>query len=129
MGAGEIEAAGGRVVAVLQGSPPQVQALCRRMGVPFPCLADPTLAGYRAFALRPGRPAALFGPKVLARYAQAALKGYLGGRPGGDPRLLPGTFIIDREGTIRYAHYARHAGDHPPVAALVAALRQITGQR
>jgi len=115
------------VVAVLQGGPAPVQALCRRLRVPFPCLADPSLAGYRAGALRRGRPAELVGPKVLARYTQAVLKGHLGGMPGGDPRLLPGTFIIDRDGTVRYAHYARHAGDHPPVSELVAALRRIAG--
>ncbi|MER3420120.1 MAG: hypothetical protein C4290_06170, partial [Chloroflexota bacterium] len=88
-------------------------------------LADPRREGYRAFALRRGGPAELVGPAVLLRYAQAALKGHLGGVPMGDTRLLPGTFIIDREGTVRYARYARHAGDHPPVEELVAALRQI----
>ncbi len=93
--------------------------------MPFTCLADPQRSAYRAFALRQGRPAELFGPAVLARYVQAALKGHLGGTPVGDTRLLPGTFIIDRDGTVRYAHYARHAGDHPPVAELVAALRRI----
>jgi peroxiredoxin len=94
--------------------------------VPFTCLADPQRSAYRAFALRRGGPAELFGPRVLLRYAQAALKGHLGGVPAGDTRLLPGTFIIDRHGRVRYARYARHAGDHPPVEELVAALRQIT---
>ncbi len=110
---------------MLQGTAGQVRALCARYRTPFPCLADPRLEGYRAFALRRGGPAELFGPRVLLRYAQAALKGHLGGVPVGDTRLLPGTFIIDRQGTVRYARYARHAGDHPPVAELVAALRQI----
>ena len=36
---------------------------------------------------------------------------------------MPGTFIIDRDGTVRYARYARHSGDHPPTSELIDALR------
>ena len=41
----------------------------------------------------------------------------------GDAFQMPGTFIIDTAGTVRYARYAKHSGDHPLVSEIVEALR------
>ncbi len=38
---------------------------------------------------------------------------------------MPGTFIIDRDGIVRYARYHRDVSDHPPMDELLAALRSI----
>jgi peroxiredoxin len=122
-GAQEIEDAGGHVVAVTQGDAQQAQALCARFDVPFPCLADPQRAGYKAFELKRGNAWEVMGPPVLAPGLRAASKGHFVERPVGDVMQLPGTFIIDREGIVRYARYARHAADHPSVGEIVAALR------
>lgn len=40
----------------------------------------------------------------------------------GDVFQMPGTFIIDSEGIVRYARYSRHVADHPPTADLITAL-------
>jgi hypothetical protein len=37
----------------------------------------------------------------------------------GDQQRLPGTFIIDAQGTVRYAYYGKHAGDQPDLEELV----------
>lgn len=107
-----------------QGDPQQAQALCDRFGVSFPCLADPQREGYRAFGLKRGSwwEVAL-SPTVMARGMEAAGKGHFIERPIGDVMQLPGTFIIDGEGTVRYARYARHSADHPKPAELIEALR------
>jgi len=111
-------------VAVTQGSPEQAQALCDRFRAPFPCLADPQRAGYQAYGLKRGNWwDVLLNPAVLARGREASRKGHHIERPVGDVMQLPGTFIIDRDGIVRYARYARHSGDHPQTSELVAALQ------
>jgi len=65
------------------------------------------------------------GPATLPRGLQAARKGHFIERPVGDVMQLPGTFIIDRDGIVRYARYARHSADHPAASELIAALRGI----
>ncbi len=37
------------------------------------------------------------------------------------------TFIIDREGVVRYERYAKHSGDHPKTTEVVEALRRMRG--
>jgi hypothetical protein len=91
--------------------------------VSFLCLADPHLGGYRSFGLRRGGFLELLGPLPAMRAVEAAAKGHLIERTVGDARQMPGTFIIDRNGIIRYAHQARHVADHPDVVELVEALR------
>jgi len=110
-------------VAVTQGSPEQAQALCDRFRAPFPCLADPQRAGYRAFGLKRGSWWEVIGPAAVLRGMEAGRKGHHIEKAIGDVMQLPGTFIIDRDGIVRYARYARHSGDHPQTSELVAALQ------
>jgi hypothetical protein len=50
-------------------------------------------------------------------------KGHGIGIPTGDVRQLPGRFILDTGGCIRFSHFARHPGDHPAPAVLLEALQ------
>lgn len=88
----------------------------------FPLLADPKGEAYAAYGLERGRVAQLFGLRVLRRALTATLRGHLAGPPGGDPFLMPGAFVVDPDGRIRLAHYARHIADHPSVDRLLGAL-------
>ena len=110
-----------------QGDPQQTQALCDRFQAPFPCLADPKREGYKRFGLKRGSLWEVVGPAAVVRGFEAARKGHHIEKVVGDAFQLPGTFIIDREGIIRYARYARHSGDHPSPAELIAALRGLSG--
>ncbi len=65
------------------------------------------------------------GPAAIGRGIEAARKGHFVERVVGDAFQLPGTFIIDREGVIRYARYARHSADHPRTSELIEALRAL----
>jgi hypothetical protein len=40
-------------------------------------------------------------------------KGHQIGIPQGDVRQLPGVFIIDTDGSIRFSHHADGPADHP----------------
>jgi peroxiredoxin len=112
-------------VAITQGDPRQAQALCDRFEVPFPCLADPRRSGYKAFGLKRGSVLEVLGPAALLRGIQAARKGHQIEKTVGDVFQMPGTFIISRDGIVRYARYSRHVGDHPKAADLVEALQSI----
>ena len=112
-------------MAVTQGDAEQAQALCERFQAPFPCLADPQRAGYRAFGLKRGSLWEVVGPAAVVRGLRAARKGHHIEKVVGDAFQMPGTFIIDGAGTVRYAHYARHSGDHPAAAELIAALKSL----
>ena len=105
------------------GDPKQAQALCDRFQVPFPCLADPKKGGYQAFDIKRGSAMQVMGPATWVSGLRALRKGHRVEAFGEDVYQLSATFIIDRDGIIRYARYARHSGDHPKATELIEALR------
>jgi peroxiredoxin len=70
----------------------------------------------------------LLAPDAIAAGARAAREGHRQGQATGDQQRLPGTFIIDAQGIVRYAYYGKHAGDQPDLAELVRWWRQATQQ-
>lgn len=80
--------------------------------MPFICLSDPEKEAYRAFGLERGGLREMFGLKGWIQGFEATLAGHTLGRPIGDPWQMPGVF--DREGVVRYTHYAKKAPDNPP---------------
>lgn len=121
--ANDIEAAGAKVVAVMQGTAAESASLCGQYNVTFPCLADPTLDSYKTFGLPRGTNAQVLGPANWRQALRAMSKGHFGGKPIGDVMQLPGTFIVDGGGIVRYAKVATSASDHPSISELLGALR------
>jgi hypothetical protein len=105
--------------------PREAAGFCGARAPSVTYLCDRTKAAYAAYGLTEGSAAQLYGPEAIAGYAKAALRGYLPGRGGtaDTVRMMPGTFAIDATGTIRAAHYARHAGDQPDLRGMLASLR------
>lgn len=95
--------------------------------MPFPCLADPSGAAYRAYDLPRGGIRQILGPAVLARGIKAFLKGARGGRPVGPVKQLSGEFFIFSDGVIRAAHRARHAGDNRSASSWLREVRELGG--
>jgi hypothetical protein len=117
------------VVALIGlGTPAQAGAFCRRRSVPFACLTSPDGGAHRAFGLRRGTLTQVAGPGVWGPWLRATARGHHQGWSGqGDPARLPGTFVIDTDGVIRYAHRGRRADDTPPneeILGALAALRE-----
>lgn len=100
------------------GSPEEADSFCRAERLPFRCLSDPDRSAYRAFGLRRGTALEVIGPEPLLRGLRAAARGYFPRMPVGDVYQLGGVFLIDREGSVRYAHYPRTSADHPPAGEL-----------
>ena len=50
---------------------------------------------------------------------KALLNGRIQGAATGDAHMLPGTFIVDSKGIVRYAYYSKYAGDDPTIESLI----------
>lgn len=124
-----LTAAGFQLLAVGLGEPKHAERYCGKLAPHVTCFADSSNDGYYRWGLRQATNAefAAHGFDILKASAKALLKGQMQGGATGDVAMLPGTFIIDRDGIIRYAYYSAYAGDDPSIDDLLrqaAALRQ-----
>lgn len=117
------EQAGGSVAVVTMGSPAQANAFRQRLSLPFPVLADPDRRAYQAFRLDLGGVAQIAGPRTWLPGIKALFRGGAG-KPVGDVRQMPGAFVIDTAGIVRYAHYARHSADYPEHKKMIKAFAE-----
>jgi peroxiredoxin len=116
--------AGGQVAVVTMGTPEQAHQFREYYRLPFPLLADPDRAAYQAFHVQRGGILSIAGPSTWAAGARSLLKHGVG-QIIGDPYQLPGSFIIDRDGTIRDAHYSRDSADVPTNDELIERLKNL----
>ena len=125
----EIEAAGLRIVALGLGEPKHARQFGDKLAPNVDCLTneEPTL--HAAFGIERGNILRLMAPDAIRAGARAASRGHSQGQATGDAQRLPGTFIIDRGGVVRYAYYGKFAGDQPELAELVAWWREHGGER
>ncbi len=122
----DLRAAGADVVAVFQYRGAETEAFCVDQGVPFDCLGDPDLEGYDAVGLRKGGVREYLGPQMLKSTLAAAKEGHFVGNPkGGSIALNPGTFVVDREGRVAYAHYNEDSADNAPDEDVLEAVRRV----
>lgn len=98
-----IRATGGEVVVVTMGTVEEAATFCARYRLPVRCLADPGQVAYRAYGVPRGGLMAIAGPRIWVEGWRELLR-YGVGKVTSDPFRLPGYFIIDRTGIIRYAH-------------------------
>ena len=121
-----VTARGAQVVAIGQGTADEAGRICAQMGVDYPCLGDPEKASYRAYGLRrAGWREIILDP--MREGSEAMKKGYKVSIRGSLMRhadwfQLPGVAIVDRAGVVRWLHQARHSGDIPSPATVIAAL-------
>ena len=120
----EIEKRGGRLVIIGNGRPEHAKAFALRMGMTGGVYTDPSRATYRALGMRGGIKHSLdlelFGNALRAfrgGHRQKALQG--------DPWQQGGAIVVSPDSTLEYAYVSRTAGDHPPVAEILAVLDQV----
>jgi peroxiredoxin len=87
------------------------------------CLSDPERSAYRAYGLGLVGFSEVFAPSVMIAGAQGMLEGHGQGTPMGEPRQMPGLFVIAPGGRILLAHYSRTVADHGNNNDIVTALR------
>jgi peroxiredoxin len=117
----ELEAAGLQLVALALGEPKHAERYCGKLAPNMECFADDKNDGYYAWGLKQGTAGEFFthGLDVLKASAKAMAAGHMQGAATGDARMLPGTFIVDRDGVIQYTYYSEYAGDDPAIDILV----------
>ena len=121
----EIRAAGADVVAAFQYHGAETADFCADQGVPFDCLGDPDLEAYDAVGLGKGGLREYLGPQMLKSTIAAAKEGHFVGNPkGGSIALNPGTFVVDREGRVAYAHYNEDSADNAVNEDVLEAIRR-----
>ncbi len=114
------------VVLIGQGRPEYAVDFCSRREVPWPCTVAPGNEAYREFDLERGSLLAVSGPKQVLRGARHIFDREMHqGKPRGDVMQLPGTFVIDTSGVVRYAHRNREASDNPPNEEVLAVLETL----
>ena len=120
--------AGARVLLIGQGSSRRAARFCRDRAVPFDCLTDPEREAYRAYGLKTGTLRELAPPRLAGRYVKANLRRETRQGPlSGDVRQMPGTFVIDTAGVVRFAHRNRDSADNPPNDVVLRALEDLKG--
>ena len=124
----QIAAAGLRIIAVGLGEPKHARQFCGKLAPHLTCHVDSDKTAYKTYGLKQGGLSELISPSVLLASARAASRGHVQGEATGDTKMLPGTFIVDGEGVIRFAHYSSHAGDHPDIARLLRTARVMAEQ-
>lgn len=120
--------AGARVVLIGLGTAERAKWFCEDRKIPFVCLSDSDNSAHRAFGLKRGSLRQVLGPQLYLRSAKAMLAQDV--RPpsikaGEDVMQMPGTFVIDTEGIVRFAHRNRDVADNPSNDAILSVLREL----
>jgi peroxiredoxin len=102
----------------------RLRALTGELSLPFPCLSDPDLQAYTAYALQRGELERVLTFRAMAALAKLMLCGRRLPRTEGDPLQMGGDFVIDREGRLRLTHRMAELQDRPSVPDLLGLLRQ-----
>ena len=92
----------------------------------FVCLSDPEKQAYQTYGLSRAGVSKLLTANVFMRGFQSVMHGHLVGMPKGDPYQMPGLFIVDRNGIVKYAHRSKDASDNPSNSDLFRILERLS---
>jgi peroxiredoxin len=122
---------GAEVLVVTQAQPPSLAEFLREQPLPFPIVADPTRAAYRAFGLSRTSWRSILRPGSILRYLKLIFRGWRPRRKskGEDVLQLGGDFILDAQGRLTHAHRSTEPTDRPGVEVLLGELTQAAQRR
>lgn len=125
------ERVGADVTLVGQGTPRECAEFCDARRVPFRVLVDPDRRAYRAYGLGKGGVMQVVGPHVMLPWIRNELRAETRqrGSHGGSFTQMPGTFVIDDVGIVRFAHRSRHVADVPRNHVILSALSELRTDR
>ena len=117
----EIEALGASVILVAYDEPALLGAkMLHEVALPFPLLLDRTRETYARWGMgRTGVTGAMLSPSLNWRYLKLLAKGerFLGFAP--DMFQLGGDFVVDKQGTLVFAHRMTNNGDRADTGKLL----------
>jgi len=107
---GEFEAAGARVVVVLQSVPERAA----EVEASFEIVCDPEGALYRKYDILPAKnKLGILSAALPGKLKKAKKLGLEHGAYEGDEQQLPALFVLTPDGTVKYARYANNLTDLP----------------
>jgi hypothetical protein len=122
----DLKKAGLQVVSVGIGEPKHAARYCPKLSPSTICLV-PEEGGdsaHRAYGLQNATGKEMANPELGKIGMKNVLKGNFGGIPSGNVQMMPGTFVVDRDGKIIFAYYSKHIADHPQIENLVALAKE-----
>jgi len=84
---------------------------------PFRLIPDPKELIYRQYGVGSGN--LLMIPQSILKAFIYSIKGYRSGKQEGNTWQLPGDFVIDKEGIIRFVYIGKNMGDNLPPGKLL----------
>ncbi len=111
--------AGFHVVFVGLGTAEQAERFRKELSLSYQIICDPDKTLYHMFDLGRATISSIVSPSVLLKGLRALSEGYRPGMPQGDTMQLPGVFLIDTDGNIRYSYFSKDPSDHPSVETLL----------
>ena len=117
----EFKAKGAKVLVVMQSDQEHVKNDLKEIHLPFDIICDNEMNIYNELSILPAESMQELGggPDNLvllkAKGAKAAECGFKHGDYEGNEQQLPAMFIVNEEGIITYAHYAKNIMDMPTV--------------
>jgi peroxiredoxin len=117
----EIERRGAVLRVVGTGDPRHAGWFAERHGLPGRVYVDPGRVAYRALGLHSGILRSI-GPRSASHAWRAFRAGHRQGKTRGDPWQQAGTIVVSTDGDLLYLHRSSVAGDHAPLADVLAAI-------
>ncbi|MHB8489956.1 MAG: peroxiredoxin-like family protein [Candidatus Dormibacteria bacterium] len=118
---GEIEALGGGMVFVGNGTAHAAAWFRKRFAADSTVLTDPDLVSYKAVGARSGLVSTL-GPQAWGAGFRALRSGARQSTTKGHPYQQGGLLIMGPGNTVLYRHISSAAGDHAPIVDVLGAL-------
>jgi peroxiredoxin len=116
----EFDRRGVSVVVVSFAEPAKLRPYQEHYNWPFPVLADPDRTVYRTFNLKRLSWLRVFSPSTLGLYFKLLRAGMRPENYGKDDLYQAGgDFLLDRQGSILFAHRSRDPSDRPATAKLL----------
>jgi hypothetical protein len=120
-----IRAAGADLVLIGNGGRQAASAFCEEHGITSPVYVDVARRAYLALGMRRGVRSPIGAVRTVGHAARAWRRGFRQGAVQGDAWQLGGVLVVLPGGRIVYRHLSTEAGDHPPVAEVLAAVERL----
>lgn len=114
-----LDAAGLRIVLIGLGTPDEARSFRDAFNLPFTVLCDPEQRIYRLYGLGRTDLAEELKPGALIGWVPATVRYGMGSPGRQDATRLGGTFVVGRDGKVRYAFRAQRMRDRADIGTLV----------
>ncbi len=115
---------GGKILVVLQSDPDRLNKELEKDCYPFEIICDPSQKLYAELEIKVAKAKEeMIGPGSMEKLKKVQESGLVHGEYEGEEMQLPAAFIVDKDMTVSYAHYATNITDMPIVEEIISLLQ------